>query len=88
MFLRFLQVSNEHTLIELLSFFELDDFIAFDLETTGLDNINDRITEISACRFIKGKFVEEFTSLVNPEIPIPKNIISSYEPVTPINIIR
>ena len=76
MCLRFLQVSNEHTLIELLPFFELDDFIAFDLETTGLDNTNDKITEISACRFVRGEFSEEFTTLVNPEIPIPKDIIS------------
>ena len=69
-------MSNEHTLIELLPFFELDNFIAFDLETTGLDNTNDKITEISACRFVGGDFSEEFTTLVNPEIPIPKDIIS------------
>ena len=31
---------------------ELDEFISFDLETTGLDPSNDKITEISACRFV------------------------------------
>jgi len=36
----------------------------------------DRITEISACRFVNGKFLEEFSSLINPGIPIPKNIIA------------
>ncbi|SVB73590.1 uncharacterized protein METZ01_LOCUS226444, partial [marine metagenome] len=46
------------------------------METTGLNPDIDRITEISACRFINGKFSEEFTSLINPGIPIPKNIIA------------
>jgi len=69
-------VSNGHTLIELLPFLELDEFVAFDLETTGLDNTKDRITEISACRFVGGEFSKEFSTLVNPEIPIPKDIIS------------
>ena len=69
-------MSNGYTLIELLSLLELDEYISFDLETTGLDPNTDRITEISACRFVKGEYSEEFTTLVNPEIPIPKNIIS------------
>ena len=52
------------------------EYISFDIETTGLDPDNDRITEISACRFVKGEYSEEFTTLINPKIPIPKNIIS------------
>ena len=73
---RFLQVSNDCSLIDLLSLLKLDEYISFDLETTGLDPNNDRIIEISACRFVKGEFSEEFTTLINPEISIPKNIIS------------
>ena len=67
-------MSNEHTLKDLLPLLELDDFISFDLETTGLNPDKDKITEISACRFINGEFTEEFTTLINPGIPIPKNI--------------
>lgn len=47
------------------------DFIAFDLETTGLDFKNDRIIEIGAVRFINGKPEEELTSFVNPGKPVP-----------------
>ena len=68
-------MSNEHQISDLLSLIKLDEYISFDLETTGLNPDIDRITEISACRFINGKFSEEFTSLINPGIPIPKNII-------------
>jgi predicted DnaQ family exonuclease/DinG family helicase len=67
-------VSNEHTLKDLLPLLELDEFISFDLETTGLNPDKDKITEIAACRFINGEFTEEFTTLINPGIPIPKNI--------------
>ena len=67
-------MSNEHTLKDLLPLLELDDFISFDLETTGLNPDKDKITEIAACRFINGEFTEEFTTLINPSIPIPKNI--------------
>ena len=67
-------MSNEHTLKDLLPLLELDDFISFDLETTGLNPDKDKITEIAACRFINGEFTEEFTTLINPGIPIPKNI--------------
>ena len=67
-------MSNEHTLKDLLPLLELDEFISFDLETTGLNPDKDKITEIAACRFINGEFTEEFTTLINPGIPIPKNI--------------
>ena len=69
-------MSNEHTLKDLLPLLELDEYISFDLETTGLNPDKDQITEIAACRFIKGEFVEEYSTLINPGIPIPKNITS------------
>lgn len=50
------------------------DFIAIDLETTGLDPKKDRIIEIGAVRFVKGEASEEFKSLVNPGRPIPSHI--------------
>ena len=69
-------MSNDNELIDLFYNLKLDNFIAIDLETTGLDHKNDKITEISACRFVRGEFLEEFTTLVNPETPIPKEIIT------------
>ena len=47
------------------------DFIAFDLETTGLDFRNDRVIEIGAIRFIKGKPEDEFSTFINPGRPVP-----------------
>ena len=67
-------MSNEYSLKDLLPFLELDEYISFDLETTGLNPEKDKITEIAASRFVNGEFTEEFTTLINPGIPIPKNI--------------
>lgn len=46
-------------------------FIAFDVETTGLSVESDRIIELGAVRFIDGKVVDEFNTLVNPGMRIP-----------------
>lgn len=43
----------------------------FDLETTGVDKSKDRIVEIAIVRFDGGNRYE-LTTLINPEIPIPK----------------
>ena len=48
-----------------------DQFVAFDTETTGLAPSRDRIVELCAVRFMDGKPVERFGTLVNPERPIP-----------------
>ena len=50
------------------------EFIAFDLETTGLDSKNDEIIEIGMARFVDGEPVERFQSFVKPSIPIPADI--------------
>lgn len=50
------------------------EFVAFDVETTGLDFKNDRIIEIGAVKFKHGEITEEFTSFINPGIPIPSVI--------------
>jgi DNA polymerase-3 subunit epsilon/ATP-dependent DNA helicase DinG len=44
----------------------LIDFIALDLETTGLDYENDQIIEIAMVRFSAGQAKESYNSLVNP----------------------
>lgn len=46
-------------------------FIAFDVETTGLSEKSDRIIEIGATVFINGIPTKTFESLVNPQILIP-----------------
>jgi DNA polymerase-3 subunit alpha (Gram-positive type) len=51
-----------------------DNFVVFDLETTGLSAKNDMITEIGAIRIVNGKVTESFSQLINPEIPIPYKI--------------
>jgi DNA polymerase-3 subunit epsilon len=49
--------------------------IAFvDLETTGTTSTGDRITEIGIVRVAEGEFLDEWSTLVNPERSIPEDI--------------
>lgn len=47
------------------------DYVVFDLETTGINCMTDRVIEISAVKVRGKKVVDEFTALVNPEMKIP-----------------
>ena len=51
-------------------------FTVLDLETTGGSAASDRILEVGAVRVERGRAVEEFSTLVNPGIPIPPFIAS------------
>lgn len=53
-----------------------DTYVVFDLETTGLSPVNDRIIEIGAVKMCGGKVTNRFSTFVNPQIPIPFNIES------------
>ena len=46
----------------------------FDLETTGINITNDRIVEISILKVFPNGTQESKTWLVNPEMPIPKEV--------------
>ncbi len=46
-------------------------FTAFDTETTGLMNKTDRIIEIGAVKFSKDGVIDKFSTLINPQMPIP-----------------
>lgn len=47
------------------------EYVVFDLETTGLNPARDEIVEISGIRVRENTAAEEFSTLVNPGIPIP-----------------
>ena len=50
------------------------EFVAFDIETTGLNALNDRITEIGAVIFSGGTVKDTFNTFVDPGMPIPEDI--------------
>ena len=50
------------------------EYIAFDIETTGLRLGTCRMTEIGAIRFRGGEILEEFNTFVDPGMPIPPEI--------------
>ena len=54
---------------------DLKNYIVIDTETTGLSAQRDHIIEISALKIKNGKIIENYTSLVNPGIMIPKSSI-------------
>ena len=49
-------------------------FVVFDLETTGLSAVNNRIIEIGAVKVEEGRITERFSTFVNPREPIPFDI--------------
>ena len=53
---------------------ELFDFVAIDVETTGLDPKADRIIEIGAVLFSGGQARGEYSTLVNPGVSLPRQI--------------
>ena len=50
------------------------EFVAFDIETTGLNQLNDRMTEIGAVIFRGSEIISMFNTFVNPGILIPAEI--------------
>ena len=51
-----------------------DDYVVFDIETTGLNKDKDLIIEIGALKYKNNVLVAQFNYLINPQIKLPKVI--------------
>ena len=49
----------------------VDDYVVFDLETTGFDPKTSKIIEIGALKYKNNELIEEFSVLINPKCSIP-----------------
>ena len=49
-------------------------FVCFDIETTGLSPLRDKITEIGAVKVRGGEIVDTFSTFADPAMPIPAKI--------------
>lgn len=52
-----------------------DDYVVFDIETSGLNPHKDKIIEIGAIKYIDNKPVDEFSYLIDPEINLSEIVI-------------
>ncbi|MFO7814837.1 MAG: PolC-type DNA polymerase III [Halanaerobiales bacterium] len=53
---------------------EETEFVVFDLETTGLNPVQNEIIEIGAVKIKNGELIDQFSSLVKPDKKIPGKI--------------
>ena len=51
-----------------------EEFVVFDIETTGLNSHTNEIIEIGAVKIKAGRIVDRYSQLINPERPIPYHI--------------
>lgn len=58
-----------------MTLLEKEKFVCFDVETTGLDPLNDQIIEIAIVTFTFGEILESYESLIDPQREIPDETI-------------
>ena len=51
-----------------------EEFVVFDIETTGLNSHTNKIIEIGAVKIKAGRIIDRYSQLINPGIPIPYHI--------------
>lgn len=51
-----------------------DSYVVFDIETTGLNPVTEKIIEIGAVKVVNGEIVDRFSTFINPKVPIPYRI--------------
>ncbi|HEY6232767.1 MAG TPA: exonuclease domain-containing protein [Pyrinomonadaceae bacterium] len=51
-------------------------FVVVDIEATGAKMPPNRIIELGAYRISRGRIVDKFVTLVNPELPIPRFVVA------------
>lgn len=62
------EISDDYTRVH------CDEWVVFDVETTGLSPYEDRIIEVAAVKYKNGEKVDAFVSLVNPGVPLSARI--------------
>jgi DNA polymerase III epsilon subunit family exonuclease len=70
---RTIELQNDDSESRLLE--ELD-YVVVDLEATGAKMPPNRVIELGAYRIRQGRIVDNFLTLVNPEIPIPRFVMA------------
>ena len=58
------------------------DLICFDFETTGLNAVNDRVIEIGAIKIFNGELIDQISTLIKVDIPIPE-VVQKITGITP-----
>ena len=53
---------------------EEEEFVVFDIETTGLNSHTNKIIEIGAVKIKAGRIIDRYSQLINPGISIPYHI--------------
>lgn len=59
-----------------MEWFELGPFTVFDVETTGMSPVNDRIVQIAAVRIDRDGVISRWDSFVNPGRKIPSGVVA------------